>query len=140
MSIIPEHKKLVLFDGVCNLCNTSIQYIINRDKKDLFLFAALQSDVGMKIVKEYNIDPLKTDSILLYIPEKGIYTKSTAALKIAKHLGLPLSLLHNFLIIPAFLRNLVYDFIARNRYNWYGKKEECMIPTPELKSKFIGSL
>lgn len=140
MSIIPKHKQLVLFDGVCNLCNSSIQYIINRDKKDLFLFAALQSDIGKKIVKDYNIDPLKTDSILLYIPEKGIFTKSTAALKIAKHLRLPVSLLRVFLIIPAFLRNLVYDFIARNRYNWYGKKEECMIPTPELKSKFIGSL
>ena len=140
MSIIPKHKQLVLFDGVCNLCNSSIQYIINRDKKDLFLFAALQSDIGKKIVKDYNIDPLKTDSILLYIPEKGIFTKSTAALKIAKHLRLPVSLLRVFLIIPAFLRNLVYDFIARNRYNWYGKKEECIIPTPELKSKFIGSL
>ena len=140
MTLIPKHNQLVLFDGVCNLCNSSIQYIIRHDNKNVFLFAALQSDVGRKIIKEYNIDPLKTDSILLYIPEKGITTKSTAVLKITKHLGFPISLMRCFLILPAFFRNLIYDLIARNRYNWFGKKEHCMIPTPELKSKFIGNV
>ncbi len=104
MISIPKHKQLILFDGVCNLCNSSIQYIIRRDKKNVFLFAALQSDVGKEIIKEYNIDPSTTDSILLYSPECGLYTKSTAALKIAKHLEFPINLLRAFLILPAFIR------------------------------------
>ncbi|MDX1272167.1 thiol-disulfide oxidoreductase DCC family protein [Bizionia paragorgiae] len=137
MISIPKHKQLILFDGVCNLCNSSVQYIIRRDKKNTFLFAALQSDVGKALLTQYNIDRTKTDSILLYVPEKGVYSKSTAALHIAKHLGFPTQLLVVFLVVPAFIRNLVYDFIARNRYKWYGKKDHCMIPTPDLKAKFI---
>ncbi|MBQ0768333.1 MAG: DUF393 domain-containing protein [Bizionia sp.] len=139
MTLIPKHKQLVLFDGVCNLCNTSIQYIIRHDKKDVFLFAALQSDVGKEIIDKYAIDPSKTDSILLYVPEKGVKSKSTAALRIAKHLGFPVNVLVVYLIVPPFIRNAVYDLIARNRYKWFGKKEQCMIPTPELQSKFIGN-
>lgn len=134
---IPEDKKLILFDGVCNLCNTSVQFIIKHDKKEHFLFAALQSDIGKQIIEDYNIDTKKTDSILLYSPEKGVDYKSTAALKIAKHLGFPLNAMSVFLIVPAFIRNWVYDFIAKNRYKWFGKKESCMIPTPELKNKFL---
>jgi predicted DCC family thiol-disulfide oxidoreductase YuxK len=134
---VPENKKLILFDGVCNLCNASVQYIIKHDKNNIFLFAALQSDLGHKIIAEYKIDAKKTDSILLYTQEKGIDYKSTAALKIAIKLGFPTNLLSIFFIIPAFIRNWVYDFIAKNRYKWYGKKDACMIPTPELKSKFL---
>lgn len=134
---IPENKKLILFDGVCNLCNSSVLYVIKRDKKNLFLFAPLQSHIGKKIIETYNIDTEKTDSILLYTPEKGISYKSTAALKTASKLGFPTNLLSVFLIVPAFIRNWVYDFIAKNRYKWYGKKDACMIPTPELKSKFL---
>lgn len=135
---LPENKKLILFDGVCNLCNVSVQFIIKHDKKDLFLFAALQSDVGKQIVKDFHIDTNKTDSILLYTPEKGINYKSTATLKIAHHLEFPINLASIFIIIPVFIRNWVYDYIAKNRYKWYGKKEHCMIPTPELKNKFLG--
>ncbi|TYB76626.1 DUF393 domain-containing protein [Bizionia saleffrena] len=138
MISIPKHKQLILFDGVCNLCNTSIQYVIRHDKKNTFLFAALQSDVGREMITKFNIDPLKTDSILLYSPVKGMYTKSTAALRIAKHLGFPVNVLPVFLIFPTCIRNMVYDFVAKNRYKWYGKKEQCMIPSPELQSKFIG--
>jgi predicted DCC family thiol-disulfide oxidoreductase YuxK len=134
---VPENKKLILFDGVCNLCNTSVQYIIKHDKNNRFLFTALQSDLGQQIIAEYKIDTKKTDSILLYTQEKGIDYKSTAALKIAIKLGFPTNLLSIFFIIPAFIRNWVYDFIAKNRYKWYGKKDACMIPTPELKSKFL---
>lgn len=134
---IPKHKKLILFDGVCNLCNASVQYVIKHDKKNIFMFAALQSDVGQKVVKDFHIDTKKTDSILLYSPEKGVYYKSTAALKIAYHLGFPNSLMSVFLIVPVFIRNWVYDYIAKNRYKWFGKKESCMIPTPELKNKFL---
>ncbi|HUH28064.1 thiol-disulfide oxidoreductase DCC family protein [Gelidibacter sp.] len=138
MSIdLEENKKLILFDGVCNLCNASVQYVIKNDKKDVFRYAALQSDVGQTLIKKFKIDTAKTDSILLYSPEKGIAYKSTAALKIASQLGFPRNLMGVFLIVPAFIRNWVYDYIARNRYKWYGKKEECMIPTKELKSKFL---
>ena len=135
---IPEQKQLILFDGICNLCNSSVQYVIKHDSKDKFMFTALQSEVGQQIIKEYNIDTAKTDSILLYTPEVGISSKSMAALKIAFQLGFPNNLLCVFFIIPPFVRNYVYDYIAKNRYKWYGKKESCMIPTHELKSKFLG--
>ena len=135
---IPKSKKLILFDGVCNLCNSAVQYVIKHDKKDLFLFAPLQSNIGQNIIKHYNIDTNTIDSILLYTPEQGITYKSTAALKVAKQLGFPRNLAAIFFIIPTVLRNWVYDYIARNRYKCYGKKEACMIPTPELKRKFLG--
>lgn len=137
MSIdIPKHKKLILFDGVCNLCNNSVQYVIKRDQKNTYLFAPLQSKVGQQIIEQFQIDTVKTDSILLYTNGK-LYSKSTAALKVAATLGFPTNILSICIVIPAFIRNWVYDFIAKNRYKWYGKKEACMIPTPELKSKFI---
>jgi predicted DCC family thiol-disulfide oxidoreductase YuxK len=134
---VPKHKKLILFDGVCNLCNSSVQYVIKRDKKEHFLFTALQSETGKQILNQYKIDTTKIDSILLYTPEKGIDYKSTAALKIAVSLSFPENLMAIFFIVPTFIRNWVYDFIAKNRYKWYGKKESCMIPTPELKSRFL---
>lgn len=137
MNNLPKHKKLILFDGVCNLCNASVLYVIKRDKKNVFMFAPLQSDVGKQIIQHYNLDPSKTDSILLYEHEKGISYRSTAAIKIASKLGFPTNILVIFFIIPTFIRNWIYDYIAKNRYKWYGKKEECMIPTPELKVKFL---
>lgn len=138
MKNIPNNKQLILFDGVCNLCNSSVLYVIKRDEKDKFLFAPLQSAIGKTIIDKFNIDTSKTDSILLYNPEKNSLThKSTAALLIAKQLTFPTNLLSVFLVIPAFIRNWVYNFIAKNRYKWYGKKESCMIPTPELKAKFL---
>ena len=134
---VPNHKKLILFDGICNLCNASVQYIIKHDKNNVFLFAALQSNTGLEIIKKLNIDTSKTDSILLYTPEKELVSKSTAALKIARHLRFPINTLSIFIIVPPFIRNFVYDYIAKNRYKWFGKKESCWIPTPELKSKFL---
>lgn len=134
---LEHNKQLILFDGVCNLCNSSVQFVIKRDKNDRFRYAALQSEVGQKIIDKFNIDTSKTDSIILYSNEKGISYKSTAALKIASQLGFPTNILSVFLIVPAFIRNVVYDYIAKNRYKWYGKKDHCMIPTPELKSKFL---
>lgn len=138
MSIdLEKNKQLILFDGVCNLCDASVQYVIKHDKNDLFRYTTLQGEVGQAIIKTYGVDTDKMDSILLYSPENGISYKSTAALKIASKLGFPRHLMVVFLIVPAFIRNWVYDFIAQNRYKWYGKKEECMIPTKELKSKFL---
>jgi len=97
----------------------------------------LQSDVGKQIIKQYSLDTSKTDSILLYSETKGLSIKSSAALQIAKHLGFPNNLLAIFFIVPPFIRNWIYDYVAKNRYKWYGKKDACMIPTPELKAKFL---
>ncbi|WP_396596724.1 thiol-disulfide oxidoreductase DCC family protein [Dokdonia sp. R86516] len=129
-------KKIILFDGVCNLCNGAITFIIQRDKKDLFRYAPLQSEIGKELAAKHHIDLDKVDSIILVTEDKA-YAKSTAALHIAKQLSAGWPLLAVFLILPKFFRDAVYDFIARNRYKWFGKKEACMIPTPELKSKFL---
>jgi len=129
-------KKIILFDGVCNLCNNSVTFVIKRDKKDKFRFAALQEDAGKRLIEQYGIDTSKTDSIIL-IENGKAYVKSTAALRVARHLGGLYPLSYAFMIIPNFIRNWVYDYVARNRYKWYGKKESCMIPTPDLKEKFL---
>ena len=129
-------SKIILFDGVCNLCNGAINFIIKRNSKASLKFASLQSDTGKQLLKEYNIDPLKTDSIVLIDSNKA-FLKSDAALRIAKDLDDAYPLLYSFIIIPAFIRNSIYDLIARNRYKWFGKKESCMIPTPDLKSRFL---
>lgn len=129
-------KKIILFDGICNLCNGAITFIIKRDKNDLFRYAPLQSDIGKELAEKHHIDLTKVDSIILVANEKAV-AKSTAALRIAQHLSGGWPLLAIFLIIPTFIRNVVYDFIARNRYKWFGKKDACMIPTQELKSKFL---
>lgn len=137
MNNIPESKKIVLFDGVCNLCNDAVQRIIKHDKKDVFRFASLQSDFGKKLVEERGLDPEEIDSIILIEPGVAYYRKSTAALEISRDLSGGYSLLKHFLIIPENLRDGIYDFIAKNRYKWFGKKDQCMIPTPELKAKFL---
>ena len=135
---IPKSKQLILFDGVCNLCNSSVLYVIKNDTKNQFLFAPLQSEIGQEIINAFNIDVLQTDSILLFDPKAHrIYSKSTAALRIAKQLKFPNMLMSIFFIIPTGIRNWIYDYIARNRYKWFGKKEACMIPTPELKARFM---
>lgn len=131
-----EGKHIVLFDGVCNLCNGAVLFIIKRDKKDRFRFAALESDLGKEFLARHNIDPSKIDSIVL-ISGDSAFAKAGAALRIAKYLTGLWPLLYSLVIIPKFIADAVYDFIARNRYKWFGKKESCMIPTPELKSKFL---
>ena len=134
---VEQSKKIILFDGVCNLCNNSVQFVIKRDVNDVFQFAALQSETGKKLLTERNIDTQEVDSIILIEPNIAYYTKSTAALEIGKHLKGVKAISSILLWLPEALRNIVYDFIARNRYKWYGKKDNCMIPSEELKSKFI---
>ena len=134
---LPKNKHIVLFDGVCNLCDASVQFIIRHDKNDVFRYATLQRVTGTEIQRIHNIDTSKLDSIILYTPEMEVFYKSTAALKIAKKLKFPISILSVGLLLPRFIRDKIYNYIAKNRYQWYGKKEECMIPTPELKSKFL---
>lgn len=137
MEALPKNKKIILFDGVCNLCNSMVQFVIQNDQKDIFRFVALESDLGQDILKHIGIDPRNIDSIVLYEPGVAYYYKSTAAIEIAKQLGGVLNLMTLFRVIPVFLRNPIYDYIAKNRYKWYGKKDACMIPTPELQSKFL---
>ena len=131
------NKKIILFDGVCNLCDSSVQFIIKRDKNDVFRYAALQSETGEKLLAERNIDSNEIDSIILIEPNVAYYTKSTAALEIGKNLKGLRTISSILLWLPESFRNIVYDFIAKNRYKWYGRKADCMIPTEELKSKFI---
>ena len=132
-----ENKKIILFDGVCNLCNRSVQYVIKHDTRNDFKFAALQSEIGQKLAQERGIDTSVVDSIILIEPGVAYYTKSTAALKIAQSFGGAWGLTSVLEWIPEKIRNWVYDYVARNRYHWYGKKDACMIPTTELKSKFL---
>ncbi|HKO75666.1 MAG TPA: thiol-disulfide oxidoreductase DCC family protein [Flavobacterium sp.] len=137
MQNLPINKKIILFDGVCNLCNSAVQFVIKHDKKDVFRFVALQSDLGREILNYIGIDAKNIDSIVLYEPGVAYYYKSDAALQIARSLDGLFSFGTVFKIIPTGIRNYLYDYIARNRYEWYGKKESCMIPTPELKIKFL---
>lgn len=133
-----EGKKIILFDGVCNLCNGAIQFVIKRDKKDVFRYAALQSEIGKKMIAERGIDTSKTDSIILVEPGIAYFIKSEAALEIAKEFGGLWIVFQVFKWMPGSLRDIVYDFVARNRYKWFGRKAQCMIPTPELQAKFLG--
>ena len=130
-------KKIILFDGVCNLCNGAVQFIIKRDKNEIFQFAPLQGAIGKKLTSERNIDVGKIDSIILIEPGKAFYIKSDAVLKIGMELQNYGTISYVLNLIPSTLRNIVYDFIARNRYKWYGKKEVCMVPAPALKNKFL---
>ena len=137
MQNLPPNKKIIIFDGVCNLCNSAVQFIIKHDKKDVFRFVALQSEKGQEILTYIGIDSKKIDSIVLYEPGVAYYFKSDAVLQIAKSLNGIYSLVVVFKIIPIGIRNELYDYIAKNRYKWYGKKESCMMPTPELEIKFL---
>lgn len=127
-------NNLILFDGVCNLCNGAVQFVIKHDKKGIYSFASLQSELGKNIIK--NAKKPISDSILL-IQEDEIYQKSSAALRIAKQLNGLFPLLYIFMIVPKFIRDWVYDWVARNRYRWFGKEESCWLPTPELQSRFL---
>lgn len=134
---LPQNKKIILFDGVCNLCESSVQFVIKHDAKDQFRFVSLQSELGQKILAHIGINNKHIDSVILYEPGIAYYYKSTAALQIAKRLGGFFHFGTVFRIIPTSLRNVLYDYIAKNRYVWYGKKEICLIPTPENKAKFL---
>ena len=133
----PENKKIILFEGVCNLCNQTVLRIIKLDKKDIFRFTSLQSETGKEIIDYLKIDTTKVDSIILFEPNQAYYLKSTAALKIFGNFGGIWEVSKFLLFFPSFIRDFVYDIIAKNRYKWFGKKNQCMIPTPELLSKFL---
>ena len=129
-------KSIILFDGVCNLCNSSVNFIIKHDKKERFLFASLQSDAAKEILLQFPSKKIIMGSLFL-IENNKIYNKSTAVLKILRNLNGGVRFLYIFIIIPKFLRDSLYDYFAENRYKWYGKKENCMVPSPKLKKRFL---
>lgn len=127
---------IILFDGICNMCTTSVQFIMKRDPKNKFNFASLQSGIANELRIKHKVSK-EVDSIILITGDGRVFDKSTAALRIASKLKGPLKLVAIFLIIPPFIRDFVYQIVARHRYNWFGKKAECMIPTPKQKQRFL---
>ena len=129
-------KPLILFDGVCNLCNASVNFVIDRDPEGVFQFASLQSDFAAGIVAKHEIGQ-GLDTIVLLEGGK-VYNRSTAALRIARHLNGGWSALYLGIIVPKFLRDVVYKFIARNRYRWFGQTQECRVQSSDLQARFLG--
>lgn len=129
-------RGVVLFDGVCNLCNHSVQFIIKRDPKGYFHFAPLQSAYGVEKIRQHNISSREMESIILILDSRAL-KKSNAVLEIARHLNGLWPLCYAFKIIPTIIRDWLYDLVARNRYSWFGRQDSCMIPTPALKARFL---
>jgi predicted DCC family thiol-disulfide oxidoreductase YuxK len=127
---------IILFDGVCNLCNGSVNVILKRDKAGVFRFAALQSDAGREQLKRFNLDKRPMTSVVL-VEEGRHFEKSAAALRILKRLGWPFKALYPLMLLPRPVRDLGYDLIAGNRYRIFGKRDACMMPTPEIRSRFL---
>ena len=134
--IIPGNKKLVLFDGVCNLCSSSVQFIIRHDKKNQFLFGSLQGKAGQEYLKKFNLPQDSLNSFML-VEGDTLYTRSSGALRMLKNLGNGWQLFYAFIIVPKFIRDSIYHIIAKNRYKWFGKKEECWLPNAELEARFL---
>ncbi|MCB0661497.1 MAG: thiol-disulfide oxidoreductase DCC family protein [Saprospiraceae bacterium] len=129
-------QPVLLFDGVCNLCNASVQLIIRNDKKGKFRFASIQSDYGQEAIKKYNLGSENLKTVILIVGDTA-YKKSRAALEAAKRMDGFWPLFYVFMIVPYPIRDLIYNWVANNRYKWFGKKDQCMIPSPELKDRFI---
>jgi len=136
MSVIAADRPILFFDGVCNFCNSTINFIIRHDKKELFLFAPLQSDKGRELLRHIkHNEALPQSVILLY--KGNIYEKSDAVLQTARLLGGPWTLILAGYILPRFIRNGIYNFIAKHRYRWFGKRDACMVPSPSVSARFL---
>ena len=132
-----EDHPIVLFDGVCNFCNGIVNFLISQDKKKVLRFSAMQSEMGKKILTEYGFEPGYTKSFV-FIKDGIAFKKSTAALKVYNQLPWYWKWTQIFWIVPAFIRDAVYEFISDNRYKWFGKKSQCMIPSPDVRNRFLG--
>ncbi len=131
-----EHP-LILFDGICNFCNSAVNFVIKKDKGAVIHFAPLQSPKGRLYLKQYNY-PVNNLNSFVFIEDNKVYTKSTAALKVCRHLKGGWPLCYGFIIVPKFIRDGIYSWVAKNRYKWFGVRQECMMPTPEVRSRFVG--
>ncbi|MBS1690428.1 MAG: thiol-disulfide oxidoreductase DCC family protein [Bacteroidetes bacterium] len=136
MSVIAAERPILFFDGVCNFCNSTINFIIRHDKKELFLFAALQSEKGRELLRHIKQDEALPQSVILSYKGR-IYEKSDAVLQTARLLGGVWSLLLIGHILPRFVRDSIYNFIARRRYRWFGKRDACMVPSPAVRARFL---
>jgi predicted DCC family thiol-disulfide oxidoreductase YuxK len=132
--VIDDSKSIVLFDGVCNLCNGVVQFIITEDKSQRFQFASQQSEIGQKLLETHKLPSMDT---VVLVESRSVYTQSDAVLEIMKRLPSPWNWFAVFNIIPKFLRDLIYKLVARYRYNIFGKREACWLPTPELRARFL---
>jgi predicted DCC family thiol-disulfide oxidoreductase YuxK len=132
---VDDHP-VILFDGVCNYCNAVVNFIIRQDKKNLLRFASLQSSAGQRLLKQYHL-PTEQLNSFVFISKGRAYTRSTAGLMLYNHLPWYWKWVQLFRIIPPIFRNAVYDFVAKNRYKWFGKKDQCMVPAPELRQRFL---
>lgn len=135
-ALIAKYPHVILFDGVCNLCSGSVQFIIKRDPNERYKFASLQSELGARVLAHLGLSSSELHSIILVEGNRHLQ-RSDAALEIARNLSGGWPLLYVFKIIPRFLRDPVYNWISRNRYAWFGKKDACWLPTPDLKSRFL---
>ncbi|QLD84973.1 thiol-disulfide oxidoreductase DCC family protein [Natronomonas halophila] len=133
---IPTDKPILLFDGVCNLCNGFVQWVIERDPEARFRFAALQSEAGQQLLERHGLPTERFETFVL-IEGEDYYTKSTAALRMLKRLGFPYSLLYPFVAVPRSIRDRVYEFVAANRYDWFGQRDRCLVPPSDLEDRFI---
>ncbi len=131
------NERIIFFDGVCNLCNSTVDFIIDRDTKRHFRYASLQSDAGQAMLRKHNL-PTSEFGSFLYLDGDTLHTKSSGALRVAVKLGGIWTLMGVFLIVPPFIRNAVYDLVAKHRYRWFGKRETCRLPTPEERTLFLG--
>ncbi|SEQ55373.1 thiol-disulfide oxidoreductase DCC family protein [Piscibacillus halophilus] len=130
-----KERGIILFDGVCNLCNGIVQFILKRDQHDHFQFSSLQSNTSQNVLKQYHLSHnLET---FVYVYQNKAFTKSSAALRVFRDLGGLWKLLYALIIVPKFMRDPIYNWIAKNRYKWFGKRNECMLPRPEYKHKFL---
>jgi predicted DCC family thiol-disulfide oxidoreductase YuxK len=131
-----NENPVILFDGVCNFCNGAINFVLKQDKKSVFRFAPLQSEAGRRLLQQYNLPTEEFESFVL-IDQGKVYKKSNAALRVMNKLPWYWKESQIFRLIPTIFRDAIYDFIARNRYKWFGKKDQCMVPTPEMRSRFL---
>lgn len=132
-----DNHPILLFDGVCNLCNGLVQWVLARDKRKHIRFASLQSEQGQDLQREYGLNPAALDS-LVYVKDGKAYTKSSAALLLGQELGGIYQAARLGWIVPSPIRDWVYDWVARNRYRWFGKAEACWLPRPEWQERFLG--
>ena len=133
------NQRIILFDGVCNLCNSAVKFVLKRDRNSVFKFASLQSDIAKKLLKDFEVSGMGEGTFVL-IDNGEVFTRSTAALKVSKHLSGLWPLMTIFMIVPRFMRDWVYNLISKNRYRWFGKRDTCMIPSSEMKIKFLNEL
>jgi predicted DCC family thiol-disulfide oxidoreductase YuxK len=131
-----QSSSVILFDGVCNLCNGVVQFVIERDPGARFQFAALQTDAAARLIESTGFQGRIPDSIVL-IEDGQVWTRSTAALRIARRLSFPWFAINVFKVVPRPLRDWIYNLVAGNRYAWFGQRETCMVPTPALRARFL---